>query len=62
MKPAGGRLDLALPERTGPLEELRRLATEAESGQGRLVLVGGEAGVGKTSCGAAMEVDLRWGW
>jgi predicted ATPase len=38
-----------LLERTGPLEELGRLTTEAASGQGRLVLIGGEAGVGKTS-------------
>lgn len=40
---------LDLLERTGPLEELRRFVHEAASGAGRLVLVGGEAGVGKTT-------------
>ena len=38
-----------LLERARPLEDLSRLTTEAASGSGRLVLVGGEAGVGKTS-------------
>jgi len=38
-----------LLERVRPLEELRRLLLEAASGAGRLVLVGGEAGVGKTA-------------
>ena len=38
-----------LLERTRPLEELGRFMAEAASGHGRLVLVGGEAGVGKTS-------------
>jgi DNA-binding CsgD family transcriptional regulator len=38
-----------LLERAQPLEELGRLASEASSGHGRLVLVGGEAGVGKTA-------------
>jgi DNA-binding CsgD family transcriptional regulator/tetratricopeptide (TPR) repeat protein len=38
-----------LLERSGPLEELARLATEAAAGRGRLVLLGGEAGVGKTT-------------
>src|SRR5262245_26891917 len=37
-----------LLERAQPLEELGRLAAEASSGHGRLVLVGGEAGIGKT--------------
>jgi DNA-binding CsgD family transcriptional regulator/tetratricopeptide (TPR) repeat protein len=38
-----------LLERSGALEELRRLAIEASSGRGRLALVGGEAGVGKSA-------------
>jgi DNA-binding CsgD family transcriptional regulator len=38
-----------LLERAQPLEELGRLAAEASSGRGRLVLVGGEAGIGKTA-------------
>jgi DNA-binding CsgD family transcriptional regulator/tetratricopeptide (TPR) repeat protein len=38
-----------LLERAGPLQELGRLTLEAASGAGRVVLVGGEAGVGKTS-------------
>jgi DNA-binding CsgD family transcriptional regulator/tetratricopeptide (TPR) repeat protein len=44
----GGRT-LDLLERTRPREELARLAGEAASGRGRLVLVAGEAGVGKTT-------------
>jgi DNA-binding CsgD family transcriptional regulator len=38
-----------LLERAQPLEELGRLAAAATSGHGRLVLVGGEAGIGKTA-------------
>ncbi len=38
-----------LLERTQPLEELGRFLAEAASGHGRMVLLGGEAGVGKTS-------------
>ncbi len=44
-----GPLPVDLLERARPLEELGRLMLEAASGAGRLVLVGGEAGVGKTS-------------
>ena len=40
---------MELLERARPLEVLGRLAVEAASGSGRLVLVGGEAGVGKTT-------------
>lgn len=43
----GGTANLL--ERSRQLEELGRLATEAASGRGRLVLIGGEAGVGKTT-------------
>lgn len=38
-----------LTERDGPLKELCDLSQRARSGQGRVVLVGGEAGIGKTS-------------
>ena len=38
-----------LLERELPLERLRAALADAESGSGRLVLVGGEAGVGKTA-------------
>jgi DNA-binding CsgD family transcriptional regulator/tetratricopeptide (TPR) repeat protein len=56
-----------LLERARPLEELDRLAAEAASGQGRLVLVGGEAGVGKTALvrdfarRARPDVPVLWG-
>jgi predicted ATPase len=46
---AKGTLPVDLLERTQPLEELGRFMAEAASGHGRLVLLGGEAGVGKTS-------------
>ena len=38
-----------LLERSQALDELGRLAAEAASGRGRLVLVAGEAGIGKTA-------------
>jgi len=56
-----------LLERSRPLEELRRLTTEAASGRGRLVLLGGEAGVGKTTLvrhftrALPARVRLLWG-
>ena len=40
---------MTLLERSRQMEELHRLAAEAASGRGRLVLVEGEAGVGKTA-------------
>ena len=40
---------MVLLERTSALDELERWLADARAGQGRLVLVGGEAGVGKTS-------------
>ena len=40
---------MVLLERSESLDALYRLAAEAASGTGRLVLVGGEAGVGKTA-------------
>jgi DNA-binding CsgD family transcriptional regulator/tetratricopeptide (TPR) repeat protein len=41
--------DASLLERSEALSALRDLTLEAASGQGRLALIGGEAGVGKTS-------------
>jgi predicted ATPase/DNA-binding CsgD family transcriptional regulator len=56
-----------LLERTSQLEELGRLTVEALAGRGHLVLVGGEAGAGKTALvqhlGRTLPatVRLRWG-
>jgi tetratricopeptide (TPR) repeat protein len=47
--PGCGDWTVELLERAQPLEELGRLSLEAASGRGRLVLLGGEAGVGKTA-------------
>ena len=43
-----------LVERDGPLARLTALVDEAAAGSGRLVLLGGEAGVGKTSLVGAL--------
>src|SRR5687767_6125647 len=40
---------MALLERASALTELERWLADARAGRGRLALVGGEAGVGKTS-------------
>jgi DNA-binding CsgD family transcriptional regulator len=57
---------VTLLERTRSLEELGRLAAEAASGRGRLVFVGGEAGVGKTTLlrhfATALPVKARTLW
>ncbi len=56
-----------LLERAEPLDQLGRLMTEAASGHGRLALLGGEAGVGKTSLvrrftrGLPRGVRTLWG-
>jgi hypothetical protein len=44
-----GTEDMELLEREPPLASLAGFAAEARRGEGRLVLLGGEAGVGKTA-------------
>ncbi|MFI5959907.1 LuxR C-terminal-related transcriptional regulator [Cryptosporangium sp. NPDC051539] len=54
-----------LLERESPLRALGEFATEAGRGQGRLVLIGGEAGVGKSALVERLSRDLpaaRWSW
>jgi DNA-binding CsgD family transcriptional regulator/tetratricopeptide (TPR) repeat protein len=54
-----------LLERESALAELARLADQARQGDGRLVLVGGEAGVGKTTLVEQFQRELRdarWSW
>jgi ATP/maltotriose-dependent transcriptional regulator MalT len=47
-----------LVEREEPLTRLRALADEVDGGAGRLALLGGEAGVGKTSLVAALVIAV----
>ncbi|HSC91429.1 MAG TPA: AAA family ATPase [Gaiellaceae bacterium] len=59
--------DLELLERDGLLERLRSALDGAAAGQGRLVVVAGEAGVGKTALVRRLcdeeraTADVRWG-
>jgi DNA-binding CsgD family transcriptional regulator/tetratricopeptide (TPR) repeat protein len=56
---------MELLEREHQLAALGDYATEAASGSGRLVLVNGEAGIGKTSLVEAFRAsrpDVRWLW
>ncbi len=56
---------MELLEREQQLGALRGYADEVRAGAGRLVLVSGEAGVGKSSLLEAAErelADLRWAW
>jgi predicted ATPase len=56
---------MELLEREPPLAVLATLAAEARRGEGRLVLLGGEAGVGKTALVERFQRDLpeaRWYW
>ena len=56
-----------LIERDREVERLLELLADAVDGDGRLVFVGGEAGVGKTSLISAVAaavpsgVEVRWG-
>jgi hypothetical protein len=56
---------LALLERESSLESLSEAAAQARGGEGRLVLLGGEAGVGKSVLVERLQRDLpdaRWSW
>jgi DNA-binding CsgD family transcriptional regulator len=60
---------MSLLERRRQLEDLVTYATQARAGDGRLVLVAGEAGVGKSTVVEAAEAaarqshtDARWVW
>ena len=56
---------MQLLERQSPLAELARFAQEARNGNGRLVLLAGEAGVGKTALIEQLQRDIpdaRWSW
>ena len=56
---------LELLERESPLASLREYAAQARCGDGRLVLVAGEAGVGKSALVEQLRLDLpgaRWWW
>jgi DNA-binding CsgD family transcriptional regulator/tetratricopeptide (TPR) repeat protein len=57
--------DVELVERESALAELAGLARRAQAGEGGLVLVAGEAGVGKTALLERLARDLpdaRWSW
>jgi DNA-binding CsgD family transcriptional regulator/tetratricopeptide (TPR) repeat protein len=54
-----------LLERESALADLARLAEQARDGDGRLVMVAGEAGVGKTALVERFQQELRdarWSW
>ena len=56
---------MELLQRQSSLSELARFAQEARHGAGRLVLVTGEAGVGKTTLVEQLQRDVpdaRWSW
>ena len=56
---------MSLLERETQLASLRQYAAEARGGAGRLVLVSGEAGVGKSSLVEELETgldDATWAW
>jgi predicted ATPase len=56
---------MELLERESPLARLAEWAAEARRGDGHLVVVGGEAGVGKTALLERFQQDLpgaRWSW
>jgi DNA-binding SARP family transcriptional activator len=54
-----------LLEREAPLALLAGYAAQARRGEGRLVLIGGEAGTGKSTLAERLQRDLpeaRWSW
>ena len=56
---------MELLERTAFLQTLAEYAAEARQGDGRLVLVSGESGIGKTALVEAFQQQLkgaRWLW
>ena len=57
--------NMRLLERESQIEALAEYALEASRGEGRLVLVSGEAGVGKSSLLEQLEgnlTDAQWFW
>jgi len=58
-------VQMQLLERESPLASLAEYAGEARHGEGRLVLVAGEAGVGKSTLVEHLQRDVpdaRWSW
>ncbi len=58
-------VDVLLLERESQLATLAEYAQEARQGSGRLVLIAGEAGVGKSALVERLQQDLpdaRWSW
>ena len=56
---------MALLERESPLASLMEYARDARGGDGRLVLLAGEAGVGKSALVEQLQAkvpDARWSW
>src|SRR5580692_3188483 len=56
---------MKLLERQRSLAELAQFASEARDGDGRLVLIAGDAGIGKSALVEQLQQDLpaaRWSW
>src|SRR5690242_3801197 len=64
-RPAAADTATPLLERDAPLTLLTEYAAQAAAGEGRLVLLGGEAGVGKSALVERLRPELpeaRWSW
>jgi DNA-binding SARP family transcriptional activator/DNA-binding CsgD family transcriptional regulator/tetratricopeptide (TPR) repeat protein len=64
-RPATADTATPLLERDQPLAQLTEYAAQAAAGEGRLVLLGGEAGVGKSALVERLRQELpeaRWSW